>query len=1407
MTTQAGVSPVAVGLILILLAIVLLVIFLVLVLRKARKTAVSHPEGPGGAEQSRIPALSRHLPAKGMLLSFARGLDYLKYHVAGRDYRYGVPWLLMMGAQGAGTTTVLANAGGSAPLAREGGPTFGIPGGPEWWFYDRGLVLNAPGDMVRRSDGHTSDHVAWTALLQLLVRRRARRPLDAVILAISAQDLVRDPNSGDAGIDITASAELLSKKLSQIRRTVSMRLPVYVLVTKSDLLPGFSSFAAELPPELHAEIFGWSNPYPLEAAFSPDWVDQCCREMHDRILEQQAELFVERNQLQGPDGVFLFPSEFLSLRAPLRRYLSFVFQSTAYQESYYFRGIYFCGDANAVSVPAVRPEPVVALVAAAHAGAAVALEDDMEAPETGVIPAKTETVTLREGSGNRDRRPVFLQHLFERKIFPEAFLGRPLSVIDMSRNRTVLAAKILTAVFALVAATGTAAAYVRFSNLKQQRLGPLFQQLADDVRKDDSKRARLGQETPAEKDARALRATRDANNVLSSMALLSNERLHSVFMPASWNGVVDRDTQAALAKAFGNIVLTGFRIDLTLRLGSLIKATTPHLLDSSADGSVAAGTTGASLEKPVAQELFDSITSVPEYQAWAQFIAGLRELELNITRYNRVATPGGGSADDLKQLLKYLQLDNDVPADFDFENPYFEGMLQQASNRQFSFQNNDPAIVDADEAVKHAHDLIQGFFASWYGPDNRVAFDVGQMAAAIDRFPARGAPVSYQALKDIGDSIGAVSDDLENPAFQWLNDEQFDLSQFPAFNQPISDLQYLQGLPFANEIADHGKGGFREFTADLAAQSARLTGQVLSMDTVPVQLTSSVATLQANLRVLLDQVFVAREPGPARQLDAALAMWDRNTLLDADKLLTAYNKYAQGSLRTAPPVIREALQRVAVQRLQQNVLDYVGQAQSAVPAGSPDGADVQSFNQSLDVLQRLLGEYGELADPAAARNFSTVLATQASGMLVTLDGELNAQNLYAVKDQNFNWWEGEKPLSLAAYDVRSADDLKDYVDHERGQISSLAQQADPMVKFLRPRSAGLGKPQAQAMSDWYGISQQLTNYTNKVPGNSVQLLEDFVRTGMDKIAPDTSCQDNTRDPVGRSDYFLIRRSTLRTEALARCRVLSQRAYSMQIAALFNQGLAGRFPFSATSPPSPLEEADPAALVNFFAKFDRYGKVAADNLNQNVKPGPQRDAALGFLSQMGAIRPVFAAFLAGADKNPAPEFNFIVNFRVNQSKEIEGNQILDWGLDIGQQSYQYRGKQNTGLWRLGDPVRVTLRFADDSPLVPTVDASQPAMTVHQRTVSFEYTDAWSLLSLLAEHKPNLSEFNRGVDLSPQTLSFYIPTVPDRSLPQPKNATAAGQVRVYIQITVVPVGAKDGVNVPLPFPAQAPVLTEN
>jgi type VI secretion system protein ImpL len=1394
MNPQPDIPAVGIWLIVIAIAILIVAVVIVWTLRRARK-------GPDKSDAMAEAALtvSRLARASSMVPSFARGLRFLRGHVTGRNHLYDIPWLMMLGPAGSGTSTVLGNAAASASLSREGGRNFGLPGGLEWWFFEPGLVLNPPSDIVLRHDG-TSDRTNWQALLQLLSRKRPRRPLDAIILAISAEELLEGPNAPSPA-DLTARADVLRRKLSQLRRAASMRMPVYVLITKCDLIPGFGSFAGELPKELHSNIFGWSNPYPLEEAFSPAWVDQCCDSMRRRIIEQQMEIFVERDQLREPDGVFLFPTQFHSLRIPLRQYLGQIFQETAYEESYYFRGIYFCGDAIAVTV-ASEPQPVMA-AAAASAGAGTTHVEELPSSETTLIRTRTPLSILSMSDRDETPRPVFLNDLFERKIFPECRLARPLSVIDMSRNRVVLVAKVLTILFILIAGTGTLSAYMRFASLKRDHLAALFDQLATDLARSNFIRAEHGVETTEEHNFRTLQASMDSNVVLHSMGRLSATRMRSVFMPDSWNEVVDHDFQDALAAAFSTIVLNGFRVEFGLRLKDLIEATTPsrRAPEDSADEAVG----GPGITDPI----YETPTLVPQYRGWGQFVTGLRELESNVGRYNRIATPGGGSATDLKELLKYLKLDTDLPPDFDFNNPYFVGMLLHASNQRFEFQSRDPAVIDRDDAVEHARSLVQGFFETWFGPKNHLAEAVDKMAIDISTFPQNGAGVSYQGLKNIADSIQHVSSDLDSPAFDWISDGDFDLQRYPAFNQPVTDLQFLQGFSLKDEVARYGQDGHRKFMRALSQKSTPLTGQVLDMDAVPIQVSGSVAALRANLRVLLDQVFVAREPAPQKVLDSSLMMWDRNSLLEADRLIDAYDKFEKGSLRTAPPYIRGALQRAALGRLQDNVFDYIGQAQSAIPAGAPDGADLQSFSQSLEVLQRLLAGSGKFPKSTASANLNSLLVTQASNLLITADQQLKDKHLYDVRDRSFDWWEGEKPLSLAAYDVRSTDDLKDYLDHQMERLTTMAQQADPLVRFLQARHSASGQEATAAFNDWRLILLEMKRHTEKAPGNSVALLEDFIRTGMDKIAPDTSCQDATRDPVGRSDYFLSFRSELRKDAVARCTILSRRAYTTQIAEFFNQRLGGKFPFLITAPQNQLTEADPKALVGFYAKLDQYGKIATESLrnpNQDPQNAKVRDTALEFLARMTQIRPVFATFLAGFEKDPSPSFDFVVNFRTNRGREIEANQIGDWSLDSGSQSFRYRTKENTGRWRLGDPVRVTFRFADDSPLIPVPDASQPEMTVHQRTVSFDYGGAWSLFRLLLAHKPQMAEFEKESDPAPHTLSFLIPTMPDRTLPQRKDSPGAGQVRVYLQITVVPMGGKDGVNVPLPFPVAAPSVNE-
>jgi hypothetical protein len=62
----------------------------------------------------------------------------------------------------------------------------------------------------------------------------------------------------------------MAQELVFIKRNLNVRFPVYVMVTKCDLLEGFQGFLDNFTdPISQRQMFGWSNPDPLDKM--EDW--------------------------------------------------------------------------------------------------------------------------------------------------------------------------------------------------------------------------------------------------------------------------------------------------------------------------------------------------------------------------------------------------------------------------------------------------------------------------------------------------------------------------------------------------------------------------------------------------------------------------------------------------------------------------------------------------------------------------------------------------------------------------------------------------------------------------------------------------------------------------------------------------------------------------------------------------------------------------------------------------------------------------------------------------------------------------------------------------------------------------------------------------------------------------------
>ena len=197
---------------------------------------------------------------------FQTGLQEFKSR--GKDI-YKLPWYVIIGESGSGKTEAIRHSEIDFPpgLNKEHQGTGGTVN-MDWWFTNRGVILDTAGSMVFPEAG-AGETPEWQEFLRLLKKARPQCPVNGLFLVLSIESLIKD--SADR---ISQKASRLAQHLDLIQRTLDVRFPVYLLVTKSDLLIGFREFFDSIEdPLLQHQMFGWSNPDPLDAPFRPDLID------------------------------------------------------------------------------------------------------------------------------------------------------------------------------------------------------------------------------------------------------------------------------------------------------------------------------------------------------------------------------------------------------------------------------------------------------------------------------------------------------------------------------------------------------------------------------------------------------------------------------------------------------------------------------------------------------------------------------------------------------------------------------------------------------------------------------------------------------------------------------------------------------------------------------------------------------------------------------------------------------------------------------------------------------------------------------------------------------------------------------------------------------------------------------
>jgi type VI secretion system protein ImpL len=292
------------------------------------------------AQQAESARPDRRVEVQRLQAQMKAAIDALKRtrlgNKGGQAALYALPWYVIIGPPAAGKTTALtqSNLGFISPPGSGSSKVRGTAGtrNCDWWFSPHAILLDTAGRLATGED----DRDEWLGFLDTLRRFRPRRPLEGVVVALSVEDLLSASET-----DLEETAKTLRARADEVMSRLEMVLPLYVMLTKVDLVGGFVDFWGDLPKNARGQTWGASFGFEEELEDPEHMVatefDLLEKVLHARMLARLSTETMAENRAR----ILQFPLEFANLKRPLATFIGQLCHSNPYQETPLLRGFYF----------------------------------------------------------------------------------------------------------------------------------------------------------------------------------------------------------------------------------------------------------------------------------------------------------------------------------------------------------------------------------------------------------------------------------------------------------------------------------------------------------------------------------------------------------------------------------------------------------------------------------------------------------------------------------------------------------------------------------------------------------------------------------------------------------------------------------------------------------------------------------------------------------------------------------------------------------------------------------------------------------------------------------------------------------------------------------------------------------
>lgn len=205
-----------------------------------------------------------------------------------------LPWYLFIGPNGAGKTTLLANSNINFILSKhfktENTQALQPSDSCDFWVTRDLVLVDVPGHYLISSTKHSpqsqTNHTLWRHLLMQVKRFHGKKPIHGVVIALQLPELIKQQKNtqkNQLAID-------LRKRIQDLLDQFGPTLPIHLIITKCDLLPGFYEFFNEYSNDESAQAWGVT----LQKTHESDALIDICTQRFNALIKRLNKQLITR---------------------------------------------------------------------------------------------------------------------------------------------------------------------------------------------------------------------------------------------------------------------------------------------------------------------------------------------------------------------------------------------------------------------------------------------------------------------------------------------------------------------------------------------------------------------------------------------------------------------------------------------------------------------------------------------------------------------------------------------------------------------------------------------------------------------------------------------------------------------------------------------------------------------------------------------------------------------------------------------------------------------------------------------------------------------------------------------------------------------------------------------------------